>query len=77
MPSQGAKKQTITPDITYPGCQGNLNDKDKTHHNQRNRTVSMAAIPHGVELLSYITMLDLFFLSVKVKIQQKQILYHT
>lgn len=32
-------KQTITPDITYPGCQGHLNNKDKTHHNQRNRNV--------------------------------------
>lgn len=45
-------EQTTTPDITYPGCQGHLNNKDKTHHNQRNITFFMATIPLGVELLS-------------------------
>lgn len=48
----GGLKQTTTPDITYPGCRGNLNNRDRTHHNQRNRMFSMAAIPHAVELLS-------------------------
>lgn len=44
---------TITADITYPDCQGHLNiGRDKTQHRQRNRRLSMAAIPHGVELLS-------------------------
>lgn len=30
---------TITPDETYPGCLGHLDDKDKTHHNQKEQNV--------------------------------------
>lgn len=62
----GVLKHTITADITYPGCQGNLNNnRDKTHHNQRKRMFSMAAIPRRVELLSSINMLHLFNFSLR------------
>lgn len=68
-----ALKQTITPDITYPGCQGNLNNKDKTHHNQKEQNIfhgSYSTWSGAIELDYHAS--PVFSLKVKVKIQPKQ-----